>query len=410
MSDPPFDLGQLGPPPFVAPYLRTLDRLQRRQAPRPEAVTEQALAFLHERFGVAGVAEVAFAHGALGLLAGHTHYHDGFAMLLPLRHGTALALRATDARRSRLAFQGRPETWTFDASAPELAAWPSWPRVVAALAARLGEGRQVEAAVVSTVPPSCVDTYLATLGVATVRALQALFALPHEPTSALPTIDRVLVEATDMPFSPVYALAAEVGRPGSFLLADSASGEYLPLEGPAPEMLAWGLVEVGGGWLFDAARHQKRRTRADAVLAQLQQRGYPKLTSLRDLEHQELDAALRAVSRRYRPVLRHLVLENRRVQRLVVAARRDDWQLFGALLLMSHASLRDEWGQTHEAVDAVVAEVEAMTLDGMYGASVTGRGGCVLVAGAPPAVPVALDRIERALAARQDRPPSVVLL
>ena len=114
--------------------------------------------------------------------------------------------------------------------------------------------------------------------------------------------------------------------------------------------------------------------------------------------------------RRLRPVVRHVVTENGRVQKLVAAIRRHDWQMFGALLLMSHASLRDDWQRSNDEIDFVVEQVEAMSLDGMYGACVTGRGGCVLVLGQPFVVPRCLDRIKTAFHARFGRMPETMLL
>jgi galactokinase len=164
------------------------------------------------------------------------------------------------------------------------------------------------------------------------------------------------------------------------------------------------------GQLYDAALHQKRRERAEQALAILQHKGFPELVSLQQLEHRDLERALHILPRRFKPVLSHLVTENRRVQKLVVAARRRDWQLFGAMLLMSHASLRDDWGQTKEEVDLVVEQVEAMSLEGMYGACVTGRGGCVLVLGKPFVVPACLDRIEAVFQNRFGRKPEMMVL
>jgi galactokinase len=84
--------------------------------------------------------------------------------------------------------------------------------------------------------------------------------------------------------------------------------------------------------------------------------------------------------------------------------------MFGALLLMSHSSHQKDWGSTNELVDAVVHETETMSIEGMYGAGITGRGGCVLVAGQPFIVPRCLDRIQVALKERFNIRPDVTLL
>jgi galactokinase len=102
-----------------------------------------------------------------------------------------------------------------------------------------------------------------------------------------------------------------------------------------------------------------------------------------------------------------LVTENRRVQKHVAALRRDDWQMVGALLLMSHASLRDDWKGTTAAADTLVEAVEARTHDGLYGACMTERGGGVLVVGRPHAFEEGIRDLTRRFVARYDDPPAV---
>ncbi len=68
---------------------------------------------------------------------------------------------------------------------------------------------------------------------------------------------------------------------------------------------------------------------------------------------------------------------------MIMAIRKQDWQKLGSLLLMSHASLKTEWKGTNAAVDTVVAHVEALSPEGMYGACMTGRSGSILIVGQP---------------------------
>jgi galactokinase len=81
------------------------------------------------------------------------------------------------------------------------------------------------------------------------------------------------------------------------------------------------------------------------------------------------------------------------VQKHVAAMRRGDWQMIGALLLMSHASLRDALEGTTDLSDEVVEAVESMMLDGAYGACMTSRDGLILVTGRPHALDNLLDAI-----------------
>ena len=410
----PFHPEEIAAAPFVEPYRQALGRLQQKP-PSPDQLADRARALLTERFGPSGESsEAAFAHGAAGLLSGHTHYFDGFALLKSFRQGTAVALREAAAPASALVFEGSDGQWSFDDTATseaETAAWPPWACIVKEVVQQVGQpGVQVEVAVVSTVRASCTEAYLAALGVAAVRAVQALFAVPESTATLLDTVCRIIGECVGLPFSIAYLIAAEAGRPSALTLVDTATGEQLPVEAPTTEQFGWGLVDVGGGRLAKASVHWERKEKAEKALAILQKRGFDQLTSFRDLEHQDRQRALAVLPRRLKPIVRHLVTENRRVQRMVFATSKKDWQMFGALLLMSHASVRDDWGRTDEAVDYVVEQVEAMSLDGMYGASVTGRGGCVLVVGQPFVVPRCLDRIKTGFEARFGHAPAVMLV
>ena len=401
--------------PFINPYLETLDRVQ-RQPLKPGQLTDRARALLVEQYGASERSvEAAFAHGAAGLLCGHTHYFNGFAVLMSFRQGTAVALRPTDAPQSQLTFEGSDTRWTFDALGPAVEAGsrerPAWVCIVEEVVRQLGTGGvQVEAAVVSTVPAGCTEAYLAALSVAAARAMQALFALPESTSMLIGSIDQIMDDCVGLPFSLAYLVTAEAGRPEHFTLVDTATVEQLPLEAPGRDKLGWGLVDVGSGRLAKASVHWEYKEKAEKALAHLQKRGFDTLTSFRELDYQDLQRALGVLPRRLRPIVRHLVTQNHRVQKMVFAARKQDWQLFGALLLMSHASVRDDWGRSSDPVNFVVEEAEAMTLDGMYGASVSGRGGCVLVVGQPYVVPLWLDHVKTAFEDRFGYRPATMLL
>jgi galactokinase len=72
-----------------------------------------------------------------------------------------------------------------------------------------------------------------------------------------------------------------------------------------------------------------------------------------------------------------VVCENARVLACADALRRDDLAHAGALMLESHASLRDDFCVSTPELDAIVA---ALVDAGAYGARLTGAGfgGCVV--------------------------------
>ena len=412
MAASPLRPERTGLPSYVSPVLKTLDRIRQRQALRPEQLTERAEAVLAARFGAAPrPAEVAFAHGALGLLAGHTNYFNGFAVLMPLAHGAAVAVRAAPDGPTRLLFDGSDDVWTLGPPPPAGEDLPLWARLAEEVRRRLGPAEApVEIAVVCTVPAGCTDAYLAAVAVALARALQAFWALSLDAPALRRKLHEAVQAALDGPFSLAYLIGAEGGRPGTFTLADTETGEHLDLDAPPADELGWGLVDVGLGSRLAPDHDAGRRAKAAKALATLQARGFDFLTSFRDLEHRDLERALDKLPRNLRPLVRHLVAENRRVQKLVVAVRKRDWQFLGALLLISHASLRTDWRRPDAELDLVVEQAEAMSLDGMHGATATGRGGCVLLVGQPFVVPLCFDRIQHAFAERFGRTPEMTLL
>ncbi len=217
-----------------------------QQRMSPDQLTDRARGLLLEHGGGAGEAiEAAFAHGAAGLLSGHTHYFDGFALLMSFAQGTAVAIRETRRAESTLLFEGSTDRWTFDgtitAVEDEEEGWPAWARMVREIVRHVGRAsEQVEITVVSTVPAGCAEAYLSALGVATGRAVQALFAVPDSTAMVLEKIRHIIGASIGLPFSVAYLLAAEAGRPTALTLADTATGEQLPLEAPPPQRVGWG--------------------------------------------------------------------------------------------------------------------------------------------------------------------------
>jgi galactokinase len=380
------------------------------ESPDREGLQEAAQRLLRDRLGSAEApATTAFACGTVGVQADQTHYSDGFGLFLPLRQGVAVAARR--ASTTRITFGGRGETWSDDASSP-----PPWVVAGRRVLQELLADQPVEVAVESTVPGVCRDGYLAALAVALMRVVRALdvpTAVDLDSVQGLrddlvPLLAAELGTAFNLPYSTGYLLATFGGTEPPFTLVDTTTREHLPVETEARTALRWAVVDPGGGVPQTAAFHRRRRKQAESALRVLRENGFPDLEAFRDLEHRTLEDAVSVLPEDLGPVARHLVTENRRVQKHVAAMRRADWQMIGALMLMSHASQRDQWGGTTPAADAVVEEAESRTHDGLYGACTTGRTGAVLVVGRPTGFGEELRRLVDAVAPRLDRPPRLL--
>jgi galactokinase len=399
-------------PPFWAEqaFVASPEQFEAAEGGGDDALQAEARRRLVDRMGPADApVATAAACGTVGVQADQTHYSDGFGLFLPLRQGVAVAARpAADAG---IAFVGAEALWTDADASP-----PPWVVAVRRVLQEVLAEQPVEVAVASTVPGACRDGYLAALAVALVRVARALDLSTAVDLNSVESLRDDLVPllageigaAFDQPYSTGYLLSAFAGRDPAFTLVDTTTREHLPVETDARTALRWAVLDPGGEDARPARFHRRRQEQARTALRVLRDGGFPGLTAFRDLEHRDLAAATAALPDDLQPVARHLVTENRRVQKHVAAMRRSDWQMVGALMLMSHASQRDQWGGTTEAADAVVAEAETRTHDGLYGACMTGRTGAVLVVGRPRAFDRELQTLIEAVAARLGAAPRLL--
>lgn len=391
--------GWIGLPPHAQPFVHGLNRMQARETIRPEQLQDRAVALLEAHFGPGAAPATAFSRGGTGLISEHTHYFDGFAVMLPLAQGTAVALRAAASGPSYVAFESGG-VLTFEES--QAAPIPAL-RVVAEVLNRIGSGTPLEVSVVSSIAPAFQDARLSSLGVALTLA-----AAPDLERHARLEVLAESLEAALYPFSLAYPIAALDGKPDTYTLVDTRTYEQAALDALPSDLAAWGLVDPGAERV-SVGRSRVLERRAQRALAHLQERGFEKLHSFRYLEHQDLPAALAAADASHRPTIHYLVTENRRVVNFVRAIRQRDAQMMGTILLTSfHA--RREWEGTRHEEERAVDIIETMLLEGMFGASLTGHGRSVLVLGQPASLPLALDRIAGAVSEQAAHPVETMIL
>lgn len=369
-------------PSFVQPFLYALNRMQENESLRPTQYTERARALLVDRLGASGpLPEAAFSNGSVGLLADHTHYFDGFAMMLQLRQGIAVAVRHTTEATTRIVFDGAG-TWTGD--------------LPNRLAIAVFGDANVDMAVVSALPPGLGVARQASLTVAMLRVRDIMDGRARGDMELADEARTILANALGVHVSRVFTTGATLTDEGPFVLADASNGKYMPLEVASNQRPGFALVTLGEPGKTDAQGMQERRELVQKATAELEKVAFPKLGSLRNLEHRDLDKALDAVSRKYRPVVRHVVSANRNVQKLAVAIRKSDWQFFGALLKISLASIMQDWSTGRTEFGPALAEAERLSLEGIYGVVQTGELGVLLVVGQPFSIPAYIDALREA--------------
>ena len=395
------DATRPGSDAFLRPYLHAMAGLQRYDGLSLDQLSVQAERLLLDTFGPSEApAASRAAPGTLALLGEHTYYFDGFALLLPMPFGTAVAVRRAAQDDAAVVFDAPRRVVPLAKPEGSRASDVPGDRIVGAVLEGYGA---FQAAVVSTIPSGCADGALAALAVAVMQAAAGPGAdavdLIHRATAAV--ADRI-----ERPYGVAPVLGAWFGEFGSALAVDTATLEYVTLDLPARERLAWALVDVGPRPVPAAGVYRRRRE----LVAEAGERLRGRVTTtdgvttdgvLRALEHRHLEAALRALPRRLRAPVRHLVTENRRVQQVITAIRRVDCQLLGGMLLISQASLETDWRDSDDGIRRVMALGEER--ESLYGGRMVGRefGHCVLLAGQPAAAGRLVEDL------RRDPPPDL---
>jgi galactokinase len=165
-------------------------------------------------------------------------------------------------------------------------------------------------------------------------------------------------------------MASVLSHPGHALFLDCRTLETQHI--PLPQGMAVAVLDTSTRrGLVDSA-YNERRHQCDLAAKALGVR------TLRDMD----EAGFRARTDRLEDVTRrrawHVITENSRVLMAVEAMRRGDAVTLGHLLDASHASLRDDFEVSNEALDTMVAI--ARRQPGCYGARMTGAGfgGCAV--------------------------------
>jgi galactokinase len=394
-----------GHPPFVQPVLRALDRLKDQpEVLGPDQLMERARSLVES-----DDAQVGFAYAPTGILGEHTHYFDGFALLMPLPLGAAVALAPDDGAGLSIEFDGGTRTWSTSekSGAGDM---PIWVRLVRSVVEELRPGESFRIAVATSVFPQCFDAYMSSLAAATARAVLGSAVGSEVDRAVIVALRDMIKRVTSIPFGASYVIGALHGEPGRPFLVDAATFEYLTVESPPDDDLAWCLIQAGRGPVHEPAYYQDQALLSERALKEMQNGAFPELASFRELEHRHLEMALEEIGAPRRAIVRHLVTENRRVQKMIVALRKGDWQFAGALLLMSHGSMANDWGSTSPDADRVVSEVELMSIEGMHGACMSSRGGCVIMCGRRFVLPQFLDTLVETFRADFGYEPSTIVL
>ncbi|MER5989563.1 galactokinase [Streptomyces viridosporus] len=346
------------------------------------------------------------APGRVNLIGEHTDYNDGFVMPFALPHTAVAAVARRDDGVLRLHSADVDDPvaeLAVDALAPGSdRRWTAYPAgVVWALreAGHAVTGADVHLA--STVPAGAGLSSSAALEVVVALALNDLFGLGLRGWQLARLCQRAENVYVGAPVGIMDQTASACCEEGHALFLDTRdlSQRQIPFD-LAAEGMRLLVVDTRVEHSHSEGEYGKRRAGCEKGAALLG------VDALRDVPYAELEAALARLGdeEEVRRLVRHVITEDERVERVVAFLQAGDARAIGPVLAEGHASLRDDFRVSCPELDLVV---DTALGAGALGARMTGGGfgGSAVVLAEEADVPVITKAVEEAFAAAGFRAP-----
>ena len=192
------------------------------------------------------------------------------------------------------------------------------------------------------------------------------------------------------PFSSLF------GRQGYSVVLDCKTLKYqrVPL-GESPPAIV--VCDTGTSRKLADGMYNRRRDECERIVAHFaRERGAEIVTSLRDITLTDLESAWESLDDPGRRRARHVLTENDRVQAGAQALVQGDLRAFGTLMSASHASSRDDFENSSQALDAMIEA--ASHAPGFVGGKLSGAGwaGCAVALVNSDKAPAFVESVEQA--------------
>jgi galactokinase len=346
-----------------------------------------------ERFGGAA-SLIVHAPGRVNLLGEHTDYNEGFVLPMALHLGAWIALRPRADGRVVLRSLDFAEEQEFDLG--RLHRGQGWIEYVKGTAWAFQEAgaslRGWDGVVTGEIPIGAGLSSSAALEVASARAFVAASGLPWQPVTAARLAQRAENGWVGMQCGIMDQLVIACGRESHALLIDCRSLMTCPI--PLPPGTVVAVLDTSTRRNLVDSTYNARRARCEEATRRCGVR------SLRDLTLAELEERASDLTGEQLRLARHVVTENARTLAAADAMTRGDAAAVGELMDAGHRSLRDDFGVSSPALDAIVAA--AQEAPGCHGARMTGAGlaGCAVALVEEAAAAAFVAETERAYRAR----------
>jgi galactokinase len=314
------------------------------------------------------------APGRVNLIGEHTDYNAGFVMPCALNLETRVKVRGSRKKELRVhsAAFGAEVAWPLDslASLKPQGNWTDYVIGVAQEVLALGfELKPAKLEITSTVPSGGGLSSSAALEVSTALAL--LDGRPLDMLELAKLCQRAERNFVGMPCGIMDQYVSVFGAPHAAVRIDcrALTHELVPI----PEGVEVIAVNTMVKHELGKSEYPVRVRQCQEALAH-----FPGKAALRDVTLGDLERTAGEIPELPLARARHVVLEDFRVELFAEAARAGDLPRMGKLFVESHRSLQHDYEVSCPELDFLVDA--ALTVDGVYGARMTGGGfgGCTV--------------------------------
>lgn len=319
---------------------------------------------------------VAFAPGRVEVLGNHTDYNGGYVLSVAIDLGIAIA---AEVRPGPVVFDVASEAFresvkfSLDGLRREQSSWANYVRGVVRELDRSGVRLRAARMVIgSNVPIGAGVSSSAALELATAEVLYALFGgKPSRPMEQAQLCQRAEKEFVGVPCGLLDQFSSLFGKKDHALFLDCATlrNSQVPFGRDDVRVV---LADSGEKHaLVDGKYASVRQSceRARDVFAGLLS---TEVRFLRDVTPAVFAEHAEKLDAEDRPRAEHVIRENERVLRGLAAIKSKLYPELKRLMLASHASSRDLFGNSTPALDLLVASAE--DLPGFLGGKLTGGG------------------------------------
>jgi galactokinase len=312
------------------------------------------------------------APGRVNLIGEHTDYNDGFVLPMAIDRAVWIALRPRLDRRVVALSLDFDKKAAF--SLEKFRRGRSWLEYIKGVAygfqAKDYRLEGWEGVLTGDVPRGAGLSSSAAVEMAAARAFAAVSDLAWEPKAMAQVGQTCENRWVGVKSGIMDQMVSAAAKEGHALFLDCRSLEYEHV--PLPDGVAVVVLDTSTRRGLVGSAYNERREQCEMAARQLG------VKALRDVSQEEFKVKGKKLEGNVLKRARHIVSENQRVLDAVTAMRAGEAARLGVLFNESHASLRDDFEVTNDALNWIVEAAQSQA--GCYGARMTGAGfgGCAV--------------------------------